>query len=334
MDSESSHLDAGRGHSHGHGPHEHHCGPGHAEGKTGGVLRFALILTAAFALVEVLGGWWSGSLALLSDAGHMATDVAALALAVLAQRVARRPPSKQKSYGYARAEVLGAFTNALLMLGVVVWIIVEAVARLLQPTPVSGGVVVAVATAGLLVNLVVAWRLAGACSSLNNRAALLHVLGDLLGSVAAIIAGLVIHTTGWLPIDPMLSLVVAGLIMRSTWVLLRQAGDVLMESVPRHISYDEVGQALSGMPGVLSVHDLHVWAMSGERVALSAHLIIAEPQAWPQLLAECQKQLYRRFGIDHVTLQPSWAAPPQRGKVIRLVAENTRRHATKASPPS
>jgi len=289
------------------------------------VLLFCLLATAGFALIEVLGGWWSGSLALLSDAGHMTTDAAALALALLAQRVARRPPSKQKSYGYARAEVLGAFTNALVMLGVVIWIIVEAVARLLHPTAVSGGAVVAVAVGGLLVNMVVAWRLAGAGSSLNNRAALLHVLGDLLGSVAAIVAGVVIQVTGWLPIDPILSLAVAALILRSTWVLLRQASDVLMESVPRHIPYDEVGQALSAMPGVISVHDLHIWAMAGERVALSAHLVIAEPQAWPHLLAECQAQLRRRFGIDHATLQPSWAAPPKRGKVISLVVENARR---------
>jgi cobalt-zinc-cadmium efflux system protein len=292
------------------------------------VLRFALLLTGAFAVLEAIGGWWSGSLALFSDAGHMATDVAALGLALLAQKVARRPPSRQKSYGYARAEVLGAFVNALAMLGVVIWISVEAVTRLLAPTPVAGGVVIAVAVAGLLVNLLVAWRLSGAGASLNRRAALLHVLGDLLGSLAAIVAGVVIQVTGWLPIDPLLSLLVALLILRSTWVLLRQAGEVLMDSVPGHISYDEVGTALTGLPGVISVHDLHIWAMSGERVALSAHLVIAEPRGWPQLLTAGQELLRHRFAIDHVTLQPSWAAPPKRGKVIALVAQNGGKRST------
>lgn len=298
------------------GAHDHHH---HGLGHSGGVLVFALTLTAAFALCEAIGGWWAGSLALLSDAGHMATDVAALALALFAQRVARRPPSKHKSYGYARAEVLGAFVNALIMLGVVVWIAAEAVSRLLHPTPVAGGAVIAIATAGLMVNVVVAWRLAGAGASLNHRAALLHVLGDLMGSVAAIAAGVVIQLTGWLPIDPILSLVVALLILRSTWVLLHQASDVLMEGVPAHISYDEVGKALSALPGVVSVHDLHIWAMSGERAALSAHLVIADAQRWPQLLDECRDLLRRRFSIDHVTLQPSWVAPPKPGKVIALV---------------
>ncbi|CAG0993588.1 Cadmium, cobalt and zinc/H(+)-K(+) antiporter [Burkholderiales bacterium] len=310
-------------HDHPHGAAHHHDG---GEPGSGGNLLFALLLTGGFALVEAVAGWWSGSLALLSDAGHMATDAAALAVALVAQRVAQRPPSREKSYGYARAEVLGAFVNALAMLGIVVWIGIEAVSRLLTPTPVAAGAVIAVAVAGLAVNLLVAWRLSRG-GSLNQRAALLHVMGDLLGSVVAIVAGVVIQFTGWLPIDPLLSLVVALLILRSTWVLLRQAGDVLMESVPGHLSYDEVGQSLSSLPGVLSVHDLHIWAMGADRVALSAHLVIGEPQAWPELLAAARQNLELRFGIDHATLQPSWAVLPKRGRVIALVAQNPDRRA-------
>lgn len=313
-------------HDHAHGPAQHHD---HVGDGSGASLRFALLLTGLFALVEAVGGWWSGSLALLSDAGHMATDAAAMALALFAQRVAQRPPSKQKSYGYARAEVLGAFVNALAMLGIVVWIGAEAVRRLLTPTPVTGGAVIVVAVAGLAVNLVVAWRLTRSGGSINHRAALLHVMGDLLGSVAAITAGVVIQITGWLPIDPLLSLVVALLILRSTWALLRQASDVLMEAVPGHLSYDEVGAALSGLPGVLSVHDLHIWTMGGERVALSAHLVITDAQRWPDLLASGRSLLHERFDIDHVTLQPSWATHPKQGKVIALVVENSGKRSAK-----
>ena len=195
-------------------------------------LWIAFSLTLGFAAIEAAGGWLAGSLALLSDAGHMITDSAALAIALLAQHVSQRPPSRRASYGYARAEVLAAFINALIMLAVIVWIAVEAVRRLLAPSPVIGGVVVAVAAAGLVVNIVSAWLLSGH-HSLNSRAALLHVLGDMLGSVAAVVAGAVIVATGWLPIDPILSLFVSALILRSTWMLLRASTQVLMEGVPR-----------------------------------------------------------------------------------------------------
>jgi cobalt-zinc-cadmium efflux system protein len=274
----------------------------------------ALALTAAFAVVEVIGGWFAGSLALLSDAGHMGTDVAALAIALFAQRLAQRPPSKRASYGYARAEVLAAFINALVMLAVVAGITIEAVRRLLTPAPVAGVVVIVIALAGLSVNLIAAWLLSHG-ESLNTRAALLHVLGDLLGSVAAIVAGTVIALTGWTPIDPILSLFVSLLILRSTWLLLKASTRVLMEGVPAHLSYEEIGAALSRLPGVVAVHDLHVWHMTSERAALSAHLLIRDPQQWPETLAAAQRLLAERFSIDHVTLQPAWH-PPQRGKRI------------------
>ena len=180
------------------------------------MLWTVLLLTGGFALVEVVAGFLAGSLALLSDAGHMVTDVAALGLALFANAIARRAPSQRASYGYGRAEVLAAFVNAIIMLAVVAVIAVEAVRRLLEPSPVLGGTVLGVALAGLAVNVLCAWQLSRVSGSMNTRGAMIHVLGDLLGSLAAIIAGGVIMATGWMPIDPILSLVVSGLILRST----------------------------------------------------------------------------------------------------------------------
>jgi cobalt-zinc-cadmium efflux system protein len=304
-----------RGHEHArHDPaHTHHAA---ADSPARQALSRALLLTAGFALVEAAGGWFAGSLALLSDAGHMFTDAAALGLALFAQWIAQRPPSHRASYGYARAEVLAAFINALALLALVVFIAIEAVRRLLEPQPVAGGAVLAIAFVGLLANLGSAWILARAGSSLNARSALLHVLSDMLGSAAAIVAGAVILFTGWTPIDPILSLAVSLLILRSTWRLLAQSTGVLMEGVPAHLSYDEIGRALAGIRGVVGIHDLHVWHMTSDRVALSAHLLIQEPTEWPQTLAAAQRLLAERFGIDHITLQPDWRKPTPGKRVI------------------
>jgi len=294
--------------------HLHHP---HAEPRgTRRALWVALALTGGFALVEALGGWLAGSLALISDAGHMVTDAASFVVALIAAAVAARAPTRRASYGYARAEVLAAFVNALAMLALVVWIAVEAVLRLLTPTPVAGPLVMAVAAVGLAVNLAVAWILSRSAGGINARGALLHVFGDLLGSVAALVAGAVIYRTGWTPIDPILSLVVVLLILRSTLALLRESTEVLMERVPSHLSYDAVGRALAVLPGVTGVHDLHVWQMSAERVALSAHVVLTEGAGWPRVLAAAQRMLARDFGIEHVTLQPAWPLPPPTGRVI------------------
>ena len=252
-------------------------------------LQTGLVLTAAFAVVEAIGGWMAGSLALISDAGHMATDAAAFVVALIAQHVAQRPPTARASYGYARAEVLAAFVNALAMLALVVWIAVEAVTRLLAPVPVAGAVVMVVAGMGLVVNLFVAWMLSRAHGNLNARGALLHVLGDILGSVAALVAGAVIAYTGWTPIDPILSVVVSLLILRSTIALLRESVGVLMERVPAHLSYESVGRALAALPDVTDVHDLHVWNMTAGRAAVSAHMVLSDgdrKEAWPSFYEE------------------------------------------------
>jgi cobalt-zinc-cadmium efflux system protein len=282
-------------------------------------LATGLVLTAGFALIEAGAGVYAGSLALISDAGHMATDAASFAIALIAHHVSRRPPSARASYGYARAEVLSAFVNALAMLALVVFIAVEAVDRLRNPVPVAGRVVMAVALAGLAVNLFVAWRLSGTGGNLNARGALLHVFGDILGSVAAIVAGAVVAYTGWTPVDPILSIVVALLILRSTIALLRESGGVLMERVPGHLSYERIGSALAGLPNVTSVHDLHVWAMGGGRTALSAHVRLADGAQWPATLAAAERMLATEFGIDHATLQPTWPAARPPGRVIPVV---------------
>ncbi len=309
------------GHAREHAPdHDHGAAGGHASAR--GALVLALALTAGYAVVEAFAGWMAGSLALLSDAGHMVTDAASLGLALFAHAYASRPPTSRASFGHGRAEVLAAFVNAIAMLAIVVAISVEAVHRLLAPQAVEGATVLGVALVGLVVNLFVAWRLASASGSVNARAALLHVMGDLLGSVAAIVAGGVIVATGWTPIDPILSIVVALLILRSTWRLLRQTTDVLMERVPSHLDYVAIGRSLASIPGVRDVHDLHVWSMGAGEVSLSAHMGVASGDVWPAVLAAAQRQLRERYDIRHVTLQPDWPRTSKgAGKRVIPVAE-------------
>jgi len=290
------------GHPHHHHDGEHHHGLAGASGVLPRLLA-ALTLTLAFAAVEAGAGWWSGSLALLADAGHMATDSLSLALAGVAAWLATRPASPQHSYGLQRSEVLMGLANALLMLALIVALAVAAVHRLLQPHPVQGEVVSVVAVIGLLVNIVVAVMLVRGEQNFNTRGALLHVMGDLLGSVAALVAGLVIALTGWTPIDPILTLSIAALILGSTLRLLLDATNTLMEGVPRHLSLDAVGRAIAARPHVRSVHDLHLWTVSSRQVALSAHLVIDDLGCWEEVLADLEETL-KALGIDHLTLQP------------------------------
>ncbi|HTL77247.1 MAG TPA: cation diffusion facilitator family transporter [Casimicrobiaceae bacterium] len=306
------------GHGHGHGAHGRHTT---SRPPALRALAGALALTAGYGLVEAFGGWLAGSLALLSDAGHMATDAAALGLALFAQWVARRPPSPRASYGYARAEVLAAFVNALALLLLVGFIVVEAIRRIATPAPVAGATVLGIASVGLAVNVVTASMLSRASSSTAARAAFLHVVSDALGSIAAIVAGAVILTTGWTPIDPLLSLLTAVLILRATWRLLVQTTGVLMEGVPSHLDYREIGNALTAIPGVSGVHDLHVWLMSSHEAALSAHVTIDSGEAWLPILDAARHMLATRFSIAHVTLQPSWPLQPAFGerRVIPIV---------------
>jgi cobalt-zinc-cadmium efflux system protein len=293
------------GHHHGDSPQPHSTTP------TGGgrrALIVALVLISVFSLVEFLGGIWSGSLALLADAGHMVTDAASLAFSLAAYVIAQRPASERHSYGLARAEVIAAFVNSLALVAVVAWLVIEGVHRVLAPHAVDGRAVIVIAGAGIVVNLIVAWFLSRERDNLNMRAALLHVLGDLLGSVAALVAGIVILTTGYTVVDPLLSMLVGGLILRSTLGVLRESTMVLLDSVPSDVDYTSVGRALAAIDGVLSVHDLHVWALVPGRHAVSAHLLIGSVDRWPRILHDAREHLRGSFGIDHVTLQPEWLA--------------------------
>jgi cobalt-zinc-cadmium efflux system protein len=285
--------------------------PGHHHVDAGPRLVWALLLTLAFAVVEAGAGFWSGSLALLGDAGHMVTDSASLGLAAAAVWLARRPPSPRHSYGLGRVETLAALLNVLFMVLVVVAISVAAVGRLLEPATINGQAVTLVALVGLGINIGVAWLLMHGEQTMNTRGALLHVLGDLLGSVAALVAGAVVVFTGWTPIDPLLSLLICVLVLGSSLRLLREVLRALLEGVPVSLSLDLIGQALAAVPGVMSVHDLHVWTLSSNRVALSAHLVVEDFAAWPDVLAAA-RDLLQHQGIAHVTLQPESSVAPVR----------------------
>ena len=272
------------------------------------LLLIALVLTLGFSGVEAAAAYFAGSLALISDAGHMVTDAAALGLALLAQIISRRPPSPKHSFGFGRAEALAAFVNSIAMLFLVVWIVVEAVSRFYTPHHVDGLTVTVVAALGLLMNVVVAWVLSRDKKSVNTRAALVHVMGDLLGSVAALFAGVVIQMTGWMPIDALLSILVSVLILKSTISILHESYHFLMEGVPLHIDYLQVGRDLKKIPGVLAVHDLHVWEMTPSFPALIGHIEIEHISDWPEIMARINAMLLEQHGIDHVTLQPEEVA--------------------------
>ena len=290
--------------------HEHHEHPHHHEPRAGTTLAVAALATVAYGVVEALGGWWTGSLALLSDAGHMLTDGAALGLGAVAAWVARRPPSSRHSYGLGRAEVVAALVNAGAMLVILVALAYEAIVRLREPSPVQGAAAALIAAAGLALNLFFLRRLAPHAHDMNARAARLHVLGDVLGSVAALAAGALIALTGWTRIDPLATLVICALIAFSSVRLLRESLHALMEGVPSGMSVETIGGEMARAEGVVSVHDLHVWTLSGSRTALSAHVVVRSMAQWERTLAGLQRRLHERFGIDHVTLQPETATRP------------------------
>lgn len=275
-------------------------------------LGWALAITCTFMVIEVAGGLISGSLALLADAGHMLTDTAALALAWLAARLTQRPTSPRRSYGYHRAQVLAAFVNALALFGVVVWIVSEAIDRLSMPRAIEGTTMLGVALAGLAANGAVYLTLrTGAQDNLNVSAARLHVLGDLLGSVGAITAAAVILATGWTPIDPILSVLVAALILRSAWSLLLKSASILMEDAPESVDPDALrATLLQAVPGVSDVHDIHCWSLTTGQTMLTLHLTLDPDAEAAQVLREAKHVLVDRFDISHSALQLEQAECP------------------------
>ncbi len=265
----------------------------------------ALLLTGGFMLIEVGGGLLSGSLALLADAGHMLTDTAALALAWVAFRVADKPADEKRTFGYHRFQILAAFVNGLTLVGIVGWIVIEALRRLLHPIEVLGAPMLAIAVLGLVVNLGVYALLHGADSkNLNVRGAAIHVLGDLLGSAAAITAAGIILWTGWTPADPLLSLLVAILILRSAWSLLRKSGHILLEGMPEWLDTAAMrARLVDAVPELLDIHHVHVWSLNPRMLLLTMHADVRPGLDQPRALREMKRILKHEFGISHSTIE-------------------------------
>ena len=284
--------------SHDHGDHSH-------SGNRRRLL-IALIITALFTVVEVIGGLITRSLALLADAGHMLTDSMALALAVFAFVISARPPDSQRSFGYHRMQIIAAFVNGLTLLAIVAWILIEAVRRLISPPEVMGETMLYVAIAGLLVNIVsFAILHGGDQDNLNMRGAALHVLSDLLGSVAAIAAALVIIYTGWMPVDPLLSIIVALLILRSALFIVRRSGHILLEGAPDWLDIDEMTERLkSAVPQIWDVHHVHVWGLTQERLILTMHIVLEGGEGNAVATIRSVKSILASdYGIHHSTIE-------------------------------
>ena len=285
-----------------------HAGHRHAPATAGAAswhrLALTLVLTGLVMLVELIGGFWTGSLALLADAAHMLTDVAGLGLALFAIWIAHRPPTPAKTYGYYRAEILAALVNALILFAVAGGILTEAWRRWRAPGDVLAGPMAAVAALGLGVNLLSAALLhRGAHESLNVRAAYLEVVSDALSSLAALLAAGVVLATGFTGADPIASALIALFIIPRTWGLLRQAVNVLLEGTPPHLELAQIEAAMCAVPGVRRVHDLHVWTLTSGREAMSAHVVVDDVGQSERLLETLHALLHVRFGIDHTTVQ-------------------------------
>jgi cobalt-zinc-cadmium efflux system protein len=290
------------GHDHDHGRHSHAPEVSLDNERR---IFLAMLLTGGFMAAEVIGGILSGSLALIADAGHMATDTAALALAWFAFRLSRRPADPSRSYGFHRGEVLAAFVNGIAMTALALWIVVEAVQRLYSPVEILGGVMLWIAIGGLVVNLLAFWLLrSGSRENLNVRGAAVHVVGDLLGSIAAIAAAGVILWTGWTPIDPLLSVVVALLVLRSAWFIIRQSAHILMEGAPQHLQAADIkSDLIDHIDGLEDVHHVHIWSLTQERPLVTLHARVRADANADELLRAVNKRLVEQFHVDHATIQ-------------------------------
>jgi cobalt-zinc-cadmium efflux system protein len=291
------------------GQHSHrHDHAGHAHGADANNERrmgLAAGLTGAFIFAEVAGGIVANSLALIADAGHMLTDFASLALAWFALRLARRPADWKRTYGFDRFQVLVAFVNGLALFAIAAWIVYEAIERLATPREVDGGIMVVIAVLGVVVNVAAFTLLRGADrENLNVRGAAIHVLGDLLGSVAALVAGGVILATGWTPIDPLLSILVAAIIVQSGWRVTSDAAHILLEGAPAELDTRAIGPALiENVKGVEGVHHVHVWSITQSRRMVTLHALICENEDSDQMVRNIKAQLKERFGLDHATIE-------------------------------
>ncbi|HEV2287144.1 MAG TPA: cation diffusion facilitator family transporter [Steroidobacteraceae bacterium] len=293
-----------RHHDHGHGGHGHAHGA-HAHGERAGERRLtlALLILGTFTLVEALGGWFANSIALLAEAAHMLADSASLLLAILAIRIGRRPASVRRTYGHRRYQPLAAFVNGQLLLALTAWVVYEAVLRLLERPAVNGRLMLAIALIGGVANIGAFMALSGA-RSLNERGARAHVLSDLLGSVAASLAALVILVGGWPVADPLLSLAVSALIFRSAWALTRESAHVLLEGAPAGCDVEDVESALLGqVPGLIGVHHVHVWSITGEHPTVTLHANLATGSRPGEVIAAIHARLQERLRVEHTTVQ-------------------------------
>ena len=285
-------------HGHAHGAHDH------GRGADRRALALVFALTSTFVVTEVLGGLLTGSLALLADAGHMLSDALSLGIALFAVWLAGRPATPNRSFGYKRAEILAALFNGATLVAISIWIFVEAYGRFFEPPEILGGWMLAVAALGLVVNVVgvmILWRSGG--ESLNLQGALRHVLADVLGSVGAIAAALVILATGWWYADPIISVLIGLLVLGSSWRLVRDSIDILLEGTPPGVDAGEVGRSMAGVPGVSEVHDLHVWTITSGFPALAAHVLVGRDEDCHARRRDLEEVLAREYGIEHTTLQ-------------------------------
>ena len=288
-------------HKHGSGHRHAHATASTNERRIG----LAALITGLFMVVEIAGGIISGSLALIADAGHMLTDFGALTLAWFGFRLTRRPADWRRTYGFDRFQVLVAFANGLALFAIAAWIIYEAIERLRSTPEVEGGLMAVVAGLGLLVNVGAFLLLQGADrKNLNVRAATVHVLGDLLGSVAALIAGIVIYWTGWTPIDPLLSVLVALIILKSGWQVVTEAGHILLEGAPHELDTRNIApDIVANVKGVKSVHHVHVWSITQERRMVTLHACVAERVNSDVVVKSVKHRLKEKFGLDHATVE-------------------------------
>ena len=330
--SREDHDHGGGGHSHDHGGHDHGgVGHSHGHGADRKALAVVFALTTSFVAVEVVGGLLTGSLALLADAGHMASDSASLGLALFAVWIAGRPATPNRSFGYKRAEILAALANGVTLVLISLWIFYEAARRFSDPPEILGGWMLLVAALGLLINVagaVILSRSGG--ESLNVQGALRHVMADVMGSVGAIAASLIIIFTGWSYADPLISVLIGALVLGSSWKLLRDSVSVLLEGAPRGIDVNEVGRKMVGVEGVEEVHDLHVWEITSGFPALAAHVLVGNDENCHERRREVEKVLYREFGLEHTTLQVDHAgdhAAEEEGRRLEFLPEIKKRDA-------
>lgn len=314
------HHEQGENHAHDHGQQHDAHSPGHEHSHVHGLSGhgsanerrtfWAALITLAFMVLELVGGIVSGSLALIADSAHMLTDSVSLAFAWFAFRLARRPADNQRSYGFDRMQIVAAYTNGVAMLAVVAWIFFEAASRLMSPEFVEAETMLWIAVAGLGANIIAFFILHGADrDNLNIRGAILHVIGDLLGSVAAIIAALVILWTGWMPIDPLLSGVVGLLLLASAVRLVKEAGHILLEGAPRHLSSHLIAKdIMQNVPGIADVHHVHIWSLTSERPLLTMHARVSADTSAETAIKAIKARLTNQFGIDHATVEIEWAS--------------------------